>query len=96
MDAACASSFKRLSCAAFDLSLSCAVGSRAGPQLPHTADTTRSERLNSGARAARINFTRFAFHPLIVEPLARVRLNESRKPRLLISLTSRLRPWSYR
>jgi hemolysin activation/secretion protein len=56
-----------------------------------------SEHLNSVGGGARVNFDRFALDAALAVPLTRVGI-EDRKPdpRILISLTTRLWPWSYR
>lgn len=56
-----------------------------------------SRRLNSVGGGARINFDRFALDTTLAVPLNRVGLFVDKpSPRLLISLTTRLWPWSYR
>ena len=56
-----------------------------------------SQHLDSVGGGARINFDRFALDAAVAIPLTRVGI-EDRKPdpRFLISLTTRLWPWSYR
>lgn len=55
-----------------------------------------SDHLNSVGGGARVNFDRFALDAAVAVPLTRVGLEDERPdPRLLISLTSRLWPWSY-
>ena len=55
----------------------------------------QSNQLNSVGGGARIGFGRFALDAALAVPLTRVGLlNEKPNPRLLISLTSRLWPWS--
>lgn len=57
----------------------------------------QSDHLNSIGAGARVNFNRFAFDATLAAPLTRVGLLKQRPdPRLLISLTTRLWPWSYR
>lgn len=56
-----------------------------------------SERLSSIGGGARIAFNRFALDAALAVPLTRVGLfDEKPDPRVLISLTSRLWPWSLR
>ena len=56
-----------------------------------------SRHLNSVGAGARINFDRFALDTSLAVPLTRVGiLDEKPDPRLLVSLTTRLWPWSYR
>ena len=46
---------------------------------------------------ARINFDRFALDAAVAVPLTKVGPDNARPdPRVLVSLTSRLFPWSYR
>ncbi|MES2137971.1 MAG: ShlB/FhaC/HecB family hemolysin secretion/activation protein [Pseudomonadota bacterium] len=55
------------------------------------------EHLNSVGGGARVNFDRFALDASIAVPLTRVGIDNKRPgPRVLVSLTSRLWPWSYR
>jgi hemolysin activation/secretion protein len=56
-----------------------------------------SDHLDSVGGGARVNFDRFALDAALAVPLTRVGI-ENRKPdpRILISLTTRLWPWSYR
>ena len=57
----------------------------------------QSRHLNSVGGGARFNFDRFALDATVAVPLTRVGPdNEKPDPRLLISLTSRLWPWSYK
>ena len=57
----------------------------------------QSNKLNSVGGGARVGFGRFALDAAIAFPLTRVGLlNEKPNPRFLISLTSRLWPWSIR
>ena len=59
--------------------------------------TAGREHLNSVGGGARINFDRFALDAALAIPLTRAGLDNRRPdPRLLISLTTRLWPWSYR
>ncbi|MEO7865574.1 MAG: ShlB/FhaC/HecB family hemolysin secretion/activation protein [Sphingomicrobium sp.] len=56
----------------------------------------QSNHLNSVGAGARIGFGRFALDTALAFPLTRVGLfNDKPDPRLLISLTTRLWPWSY-
>ena len=55
------------------------------------------EHLNSVGAGARIGFDRFALDAALAIPLTRIGLDNKRPPtRFLVSLTSRLWPWSYR
>jgi hemolysin activation/secretion protein len=57
----------------------------------------QSNHLNSVGGGARVNFDRFALDAALAVPLTRVGLEDKRPdPRFLVSLTSRLWPWSYR
>lgn len=57
----------------------------------------QSNHLNSIGAGARVNFNRFALEAALAAPLTRVGLLDKRPdPRVLISLTTRLWPWSYR
>jgi hemolysin activation/secretion protein len=59
--------------------------------------TPGREHLDSVGGGARINFDRFALDAALAIPLTRAGFENRRPgPRLLISLTSRLWPWSYR
>jgi hemolysin activation/secretion protein len=56
-----------------------------------------SEHLNSVGGGARVNFDRFALDASLAVPLTRVGFDDKRPdPRFLLSLTTRLWPWSYR
>jgi hemolysin activation/secretion protein len=56
-----------------------------------------TQHLNSVGGGARINFDRFALDAALAVPLTHVGLPAERPdPRLLVSLTSRLFPWTYR
>jgi hemolysin activation/secretion protein len=56
-----------------------------------------STHLNSIGGGARVNFDRFTLDAALAVPLNRVGIdNQKPDPRVLISLTSRLWPWSYR
>jgi hemolysin activation/secretion protein len=56
-----------------------------------------SRRLHSVGAGARLGFDRFALDAGLAVPLTRVGLfDEKPSPRLLVSLTTRLWPWSYR
>jgi len=55
------------------------------------------EHLNSIGAGARISFDRFALDAALAIPLTRIGVDNKRPPtRFLVSLTSRLWPWSYR
>lgn len=57
-----------------------------------------SQHLNSVGAGARVNFSRFALDAVLAVPLNAVPLENNNKrpdPRFLITLTSRLWPWSY-
>jgi hemolysin activation/secretion protein len=57
---------------------------------------TGPDHLDSVGGGARVNFNRFALDAAFAVPLTRVGLNRKRPgPRFLISLTTRLFPWSY-
>ena len=59
--------------------------------------TPGNEHLDSIGGGARIAFDRFALDAALAIPLTRVGLDNRRPdPRLLVSLTTRLFPWSYR
>ena len=56
----------------------------------------QSEHLNSVGAGARMSIDRFAIDAALAVPLSRVGLeNKKPDPRLLVSLTTRLWPWSY-
>jgi hemolysin activation/secretion protein len=56
-----------------------------------------SQHLHSVGGGARVNFDRFALDAALAIPLTRVGLLDKKPdPRFLVSLTSRLWPWSYR
>ena len=56
-----------------------------------------SRHLNSVGGGARVNFDRFALDTSIAFPLTRVGLFDKKPdPRLLVSLTTRMWPWSYK
>jgi hemolysin activation/secretion protein len=56
-----------------------------------------ANRLNSVGGGLRISFERFALDASLADPLSRVGIDNKRPPvRFLISLTTRLWPWSYR
>ena len=56
-----------------------------------------SRHLNSVGAGARVNYDRFAFDATLAFPLTKVGiLDEKPDPRLLVSLTTRLWPWSYK
>ena len=55
-----------------------------------------SDHLDSVGGGARVNFSRFALDAAVAVPLTRVGLNRKRPgARFLVSLTTRLFPWSY-
>ena len=57
----------------------------------------QSDHLNSVGGGARVVFDRFALDATLAFPLTRVGLDDKKPdPRFLISLTSRLWPWSYK
>jgi hemolysin activation/secretion protein len=61
-------------------------------------DFVGSRHLNSAGGGARINFERFALDAALAVPLTRIQIGaDQRRPsvRFLVSLTSRLWPWSY-
>jgi hemolysin activation/secretion protein len=56
-----------------------------------------STHLDSIGGGARVNFDRFAIDAALAFPLTRVGIEDNRpSPRFLISITSRLWPWSFR
>lgn len=56
-----------------------------------------SNHLNSAGGGLRVSFERFALDASLADPLSRVGIDNRRPPvRFLISLTTRLWPWSYR
>jgi hemolysin activation/secretion protein len=58
-------------------------------------DTGGREHLNSVGTGARISFDRFALDAALAVPLTRIGIDDKRPPtRFLVSLTSRLWPWS--
>ena len=60
-------------------------------------DLDQSNHLNSVGAGARVSFSRFALDAAVAIPLTRVGLlDEKPDPRILINLTSRLWPWSYK
>ena len=57
----------------------------------------QSDRLHSLGGGARVVFDRFALDATVAFPMTRVGLDDKKPdPRFLISLTSRLWPWSYK
>ena len=57
----------------------------------------QSNHVNSVGGGARVNFDRFALDAALAVPLTRVGIdNKKPDPRVLISLTTRLFPWSYK
>jgi hemolysin activation/secretion protein len=68
-----------------------AVGNR-----DHLIDPIGRQHLDSVGAGARINFDRFALDAALAVPLTRIGIDDRRPdPRFLVSLTSRLWPWSY-
>jgi hemolysin activation/secretion protein len=60
-------------------------------------DVAGRKYLNSVGAGARVNFDRFALDAALAIPLTRIGIDDRRPPtRILVSLTSRLWPWSYR
>lgn len=56
----------------------------------------QSDHLNSVGAGARINFDRFALDAALAVPLTRIGIDNRRPgPRFLVSLTTRLFPWSF-
>jgi hemolysin activation/secretion protein len=56
----------------------------------------QSNHLNSVGGGARVNFNRFSLDAAVAVPLTRVGFEDKKPdPRVLISLTTRLWPWSY-
>ena len=65
--------------------------------LDHLVDLDVSNHLNSVGAGARVTFDRFALDTALAVPLTHVGLlDEKPDPRLLVSLTTRLWPWSYK
>jgi hemolysin activation/secretion protein len=59
-------------------------------------DTGGREHLDSAGGGARISFERFALDAALAVPLTRIGIDNKRPPtRFLVSLTTRLWPWSY-
>ncbi len=59
-------------------------------------DVSGRQHLNSVGAGARIGFHRFSFDGALAAPLTRIGIDNKRPPiRFLVSLTSRLWPWSY-
>jgi len=59
-------------------------------------DIAGAKHLDSVGTGARVNFNRFALDAAFAVPLTRVGLGHTRTgPRFLVSLTTRLFPWSY-
>jgi hemolysin activation/secretion protein len=62
----------------------------------HFPPTLGSEHLNSIGAGARVNFDRFSLDAALAVPLTHVGIDNRKPPaRFLISLTTRLFPWSY-
>jgi hemolysin activation/secretion protein len=56
-----------------------------------------SNRLNSAGGGARVNFRQFALDAAVAVPLNRIGIEDRKPPvRFLVSLTTRLWPWSFR
>jgi len=65
--------------------------------LDRLTEVEGSEHLNSVGGGARVNFDRFALDASVAVPLTRIGIDDKKPdPRFLISLTTRLWPWSYR
>jgi hemolysin activation/secretion protein len=65
--------------------------------LDRLTEVEGREHLNSVGGGARINFDRFALDASLAVPLTRVGIDDKKPdPRFLVSLTTRLWPWSYR
>jgi hemolysin activation/secretion protein len=65
--------------------------------LDRLVDVEGSRHLNAVGGGARVNFDRFSLDTSLAVPLTRVGiLDEKPDPRLLVSLTTRLWPWSYK
>ena len=57
----------------------------------------QSNHLDSVGAGARLSFDRFALDAAVAAPMTRIGLDNKRPdPRVLISLSTRLWPWSYR
>ena len=68
---------------------------RNNDKIPTVLSTV--DELDSIGGGARVNFDRFALDAAVAVPLTRVGPDNVRPdPRVLVSLTSRLWPWSYR
>ena len=65
--------------------------------LDHLVELDVSNHLNSVGAGARVSFDRFALDTALAIPLTHVGLlDEKPDPRLLVSLSTRLWPWSYK
>jgi hemolysin activation/secretion protein len=65
--------------------------------LDRLIDVDQSEHLNSVGGGARVNFNRFSLDTAVAVPLTRVGIEDKKPdPRVLLSLTTRLWPWSYK
>ena len=64
--------------------------------VDHISSTGGSEHLNSVGTGLRMSWQRFSLDTSLAVPLSRVGFPSRRPgPRLLISLTTRLWPWTY-
>ena len=64
--------------------------------LDRLTDVEGREHLNSIGAGARVNFDRFAIDAALAVPLTRIGIDNKRPPaRFLLSLTTRLWPWSF-
>jgi hemolysin activation/secretion protein len=65
--------------------------------LDKLTEVEGSRHLNSVGGGARVNFDRFALDASVAVPLTHIGIDDKKPdPRFLISLTTRLWPWSYR
>jgi hemolysin activation/secretion protein len=65
--------------------------------LDHLVELDVSNHLNSVGAGARLSFDRFALDTTLAVPLTHVGILDIKPdPRLLVSLTTRLWPWSYK
>ena len=70
---------------------------RRGNAIPAWSETGGQIDLDSVGGGARVNFDRFALDAALAVPLSRVGIENKRpSPRFLLSLTTRLWPWSFR
>jgi hemolysin activation/secretion protein len=64
--------------------------------LDRLTEVEGRDHLNSIGAGARVNFDRFAFDAALAVPLTRIGIDDRRPPvRFLVSLTTRLWPWSF-